>query len=182
MDNLRNKLRAATAPQHERVDAAFSAYQLDQTEGYRAFLQAHAQVLIPLEIELERAGIDTMLNDWPVRSRRQALLADLRTLGCAEAPLTQPGVAPSPGWSWGAAYVIEGSRLGGRVLSRRVAEANPSAPLRYLSHGSATPLWPSFLQQLEQQGSACDWSEVINGANTAFERFLNAALSNHPKA
>ncbi|HCC63345.1 MAG TPA: hypothetical protein DEQ55_19620 [Pseudomonas sp.] len=119
-----------------------------------------------------------MLDDWPLRCRRQALLADLKALGCAEPPLTPAGMAPSPGWSWGAAYVIEGSRLGGRVLSRRVAEANPSAPLRYLNHGSATPLWPSFLQKLEQQGSACDWSEVLTGANDTFERFLGAARSN----
>ena len=178
MDSLRNQLRAATAPQHERVDTAFSAYRLDQPEGYRAFLQAHAQVLIPLEIELERAGIESMLDDWPLRSRRQVLLADLQALGCAEPPLTPPGMAPSFGWSWGAAYVIEGSRLGGRVLARRVADANPSAPLRYLNHGSATPLWPSFLQKLEQQGSACDWSEVLTGANDTFERFLGAARSN----
>ena len=119
MDTLRNQLRSATAAQHERVDAAFSAYRLDQPEGYRAFLQAHAQVLIPLEIELEQAGIETMLDDWPLRCRRQALLADLKALGCAEPPLTPAGMAPSPGWSWGAAYVIEGSRLGGRVLARR---------------------------------------------------------------
>ncbi|HAQ87314.1 MAG TPA: heme oxygenase [Pseudomonas sp.] len=178
MDTLRNQLRSATAAQHERVDAAFSAYRLDQPEGYRAFLQAHAQVLIPLEIELEQAGIETMLDDWPLRCRRQALLADLKALGCAEPPLTPAGMAPSPGWSWGAAYVIEGSRLGGRVLARRVADANPSAPLRYLNHGSATPLWPSFLQKLEQQGSACDWSEVLTGANDTFERFLGAARSN----
>ena len=178
MDTLRNQLRSATAAQHERVDAAFSAYRLDQPEGYRAFLQAHAQVLIPLEIELEQAGIETMLDDWPLRCRRQALLADLKALGCAEPPLTPAGMAPSPGWSWGAAYVIEGSRLGGRVLARRVADANPSAPLRYLNHGSATPLWPSFLQKLEQQGSACDLSEVLTGANDTFERFLGAARSN----
>lgn len=180
MDTLRNRLRAATAPQHERVDAAFSAYRLDQPEGYRAFLQAHAQVLIPLELTLEQAGIETMLDDWSQRSRRRALLEDLQALGCAEPSLTRTGMAPSPGWSWGATYVIEGSRLGGRVLARRVAEANPSAPLRYLSHGSATPLWPSFLQKLEQQGSACDWFEVLSGANATFDRFLGAARSNRP--
>ncbi|HBM08250.1 MAG TPA: heme oxygenase, partial [Pseudomonas sp.] len=84
MDSVRNRLRAATTLQHERVDAAFSAYPLDQTEGYRAFLQAHAQALIPLELTLEQAGIETMLNDWSQRSRRQALLADLQALGCTE--------------------------------------------------------------------------------------------------
>lgn len=180
MDSVRNRLRAATTLQHERVDAAFSAYQLDQTDGYRAFLQAHAQALIPLELTLEQAGIKRMLNDWSQRSRRQALLADLQTLGCKEPKSAQADTAPSSGWCWGAAYVIEGSRLGGRVLARRVAEANPSAPLRYLSHGNATPFWPSFLQELEQQAGACDWSEVLAGAHATFECFLSAARSNRP--
>jgi len=180
METLRNRLRAATAPQHERVDAAFSAYQLDRPDGYRAFLQAHAQVLIPLEIALEEAGIEAMLDDWPQRSRRRALLEDLQALGSEQPLSTQSGAAPSPGWCWGAAYVIEGSRLGGRVLARRVAVANPSAPLRYLSHSDATPLWPSFLHTLEQQGPACDWSELLTGAHATFERFLDAARSNRP--
>jgi len=180
MDTLRNRLREATASQHERVDAAFSAYRLDQPAGYRAFLQAHAQVLFPLEIELEQAGIEKMLEDWPKRSRRQALLDDLQALGGSEPAAAQPGAAPSSGWCWGAAYVIEGSRLGGRVLARRVAEAIPSAPLRYLDHSSTSPLWPSFLQKLEQQGSACIWSDVLNGAHATFERFLDAARSYRP--
>ncbi|WP_407293868.1 biliverdin-producing heme oxygenase [Stutzerimonas zhaodongensis] len=180
MDSLRDRLRAATAQQHERVDAAFSAYRLDEPDGYRAFLQAHAQALIPLEIALEQAGIETMLDDWPQRSRRQVLLEDLQALGCLEPTPPPLGSALSSGWCWGAAYVIEGSRLGGRVLARRVAEANPSAPLRYLSHSSAKPLWPSFVLKLEQHASACDWSEMVTGAHAAFERFLSAAQSNRP--
>lgn len=179
MDTLRNSLRAATALHHERVDAAFSTFDLGQPGGYRAFLHAHAQVLIPLEDALERAGIAEMIIDWPQRRRSQALRADLADLG-ATVGFPTPYDAPlSPGWCWGAAYVIEGSRLGGKVLARRVAQADPSAPLRYLGHGSATPLWPSFLQMLEQHGPRCEWRDLLAGAHDTFERFLAAAQAPH---
>lgn len=180
MMTLRSHLRATTAPQHARVDTAFSAFQLGQPDGYRAFLLAHAEVLLPLEIALEQSGIEAMLEDWPQRSRRQALLEDLAEIG-ALAPVAPPILAPlSPSACWGVAYVIEGSRLGGRVLARRVADANPCAPLRYLSHRSTTPLWPSFLERLEQQEAVADWSQMLAGANDTFERFLAAAQAHRP--
>lgn len=180
MDTLRNRLRAATALHHERVDAAFSTFQLSQPSGYRAFLLAHAHVLIPLEETLEHAGIALMIDDWAQRRRAQALRADLADLGSAAPPPTPHEVPLSAGWCWGAAYVIEGSRLGGRVLARRVAEADPSAPLRYLGHSSATPLWPSFLEKLELHASRCAWSDVLAGAHDAFERFQAAAKVHRP--
>jgi heme oxygenase len=180
MDTLRLRLRAATAPRHERVDAAFSAFQLDRLDGYRAFLRAHAQVVGPLEIVLEAAGIESMINDWPQRRRRQALFEDLQVLGSAPPPPLPPLPPPSSGWCWGAAYVMEGSRLGGRVLARRVAEANPSAPLGYLGHHSETPLWPNFLQQFERQAPTCAWSDVLAGAHDTFDSFLAAAHLHRP--
>lgn len=180
MDTLRNRLRAATAQHHERVDAAFSSFDLGQPSGYRAFLQAHAQVLIPLEAALERAGVDAMLEDWAQRRRAQALRADLDDLGAASPPPALLKTPLSQAWCWGATYVIEGSRLGGRVLARRAAEANPSAPLRYLSHSSTKPLWPSFLEQLELHATTCDWNDVLAGAHDTFERFLAAAQPHRP--
>lgn len=175
MDRLRLRLRTATAPLHERVDAAFSSFDLGSLEGYRAFLRAHAQVLRPLEFELEASGIETMLADWPWRSRRRQLQADLIELGDS-APCPRASAAPhGPGWCWGAVYVIEGSRLGGRVLAKRVAEANPHAPLRYLAFSDAAPSWPAFIDQLDLHAAACPWNDVLAGACEVFERFVQAA-------
>lgn len=175
MNTLRQRLRTATAPLHERVDAAFSSFELDRLDGYRAFLRAHAQVLGPLEIALERGGIESMLADWPQRSRRQDLLADLAELGDST-PWPEPQyTAQPPGWCWGAVYVIEGSRLGGRVLAKQVAEANPRAPLRYLSHRGSTPSWPVFIDQLDRQAANYPWDDVLGGAREVFERFVRAA-------
>jgi len=173
MVDLRARLRSATAPLHERVDQAFSAFALERTEGYRRFLTAHAEVTVPLEQALEASGIETLLPDWRQRSRRQALLADLQDLGVRMTPLPSADIF-TPGWCWGAAYVMEGSRLGGRVLAKRVAQAHPNAPLRYLGQ-TTPPSWTGFLQQLERNASGRPWSEVLAGAQSVFERFIHAA-------
>ena len=180
MAELRMRLRQATAPLHDRVDAAYSRFELHRMDGYRAFLRAHAHVVGPLEVALEQAGIDTMIHDWPQRSRHQALLADLRALGDALPRSLAHPVPPSPGWCWGAAYVIEGSRLGGLVLAKRVAAANPGAPLSYLSRQSPKPFWPSFLQQFEQQAAVFAWSDLLAGAHDTFDSFIAAAHVHRP--
>lgn len=180
MESLRSRLRAATAPHHQRVDAAFSAFPLEQIDGYRDFLRAHAQVVDPLEVALEASRIEAMVNDWPQRQRRHALSADLAELE-GRPPVTESIPYPlRPGWCLGAAYVIEGSRLGGRVLAKRVASGNPSAPLRYLAGHGTTPSWAAFLEQLERHGKTHPWEDVQAGAMDTFERFLAAAKTQRP--
>ncbi len=82
MAELRARLRQATSPLHEQVDAAFSEFSLEQPDDYRRFLRAHSRVLSAAEIALERAGFAALLNDWPMRVRRHALYADLVELVC----------------------------------------------------------------------------------------------------
>src|SRR6218665_3826641 len=118
MDNIRQRLRAYGGALHQQVDDAFSGFTLADAQGYRQFLQAHGAALFSLEHALENAGIEQLLIDWPARRRRDALRADLLAVGCAlPLPVTFTASA-SLGWCWGAAYVLEGSRLGGQVLLR----------------------------------------------------------------
>jgi len=175
MAELRLRLREATAPLHERVDAAYSEFDLGRPEDYRRFLRAHARALRAAETALEQAGIATLLMDWPARARRHALLDDLADLDC-QAPVALPAPELSEIAScWGAAYVLEGSRLGGQVLARRVRQADPTAPVRYLEHGDVARLWPTFLSRLEQQASASSWAPMLAAAEATFGLFASAA-------
>lgn len=175
-DSLRQRLKAATAGQHERVDVAFSSFDLESIKGYCAFLGAHLQVVHPLEVVLEAAGIDRLIHDWANRQRRHALMADLHELGENRIALPAPLVVePTPGWCLGACYVLEGSRLGGRLLARRVAAANPAAPLNYLAHTDTSPSWPGFLEEFEQSARLQPWQELLAGASDCFDLFVAAA-------
>jgi heme oxygenase len=106
------------------------------------------------------------------------LLADLDALG-ETAP--RPGPAPALDGEaavWGAAYVLEGSRLGGRVLSRTAAaSADPRvrAANNYLTHGQGGALWPVFLARLDASPAVRAQPEAaLAAARLAFRAFRDA--------
>jgi heme oxygenase len=78
---IRWYLRDATKDLHEDVDGLGSSFSLSDAAGYRRFLRAHARALPGLEQAIETAGIAALVPDWPQRSRRAALAADLASLG-----------------------------------------------------------------------------------------------------
>lgn len=171
---LRDRLRAATSKDHEALDALASAFDFETASGYSGFLSASAAALFPLELALERAGVEDWLRDWPLRTRRAALARDLAALG-ASVPVAKPEATPSRAFGAGLLYVLEGSRLGARVLARRVREAEPDLPVAYLTHGDDAHPWRSFLTWLEAQpkvGLRTD--EAIAGARYGFRCFSAA--------
>ena len=175
MDSLRQRLKHFGADLHKQVDEAFSAFPLETRQGYGDFLRAHGRAILSLERTLENNGVEALIDDWPQRRRSEAVLADLRALGIAvEAPRGMPPIAGA-GWCWGALYVLEGSRLGARLLLQRLQAAQPAAPARYLSHGLADGLWPRFLRFFEAQAAACDERQLQQGVADAFGQFLAVA-------
>jgi heme oxygenase len=173
---LRDCLRAATASIHAQLDRRVALLDLGHAAGYRCFLEGTAAALLPLEAALAASGVVDLFPDWPARSRRGAILEDLARLdGTAQPPtrtdpLTRDGVL-------GTLYVLEGSRLGARVLVRRVersADPAVAAATAYLRHGAGRPLWPSYLATLEREAAAADTGAVVDAARRAFARFDGA--------
>ena len=121
-------LRAATAIDHERVDAAFGAMRLDERDDYRRMLTAHARAVPGVEAVLARADPAWGLPAWTPRT--PLLVSDLAALNVGM-PDPLPFDLPSQeAATWGALYVAEGSRLGGQVLARGIAAGLPHAYLR----------------------------------------------------
>ena len=178
--SLRDRLWVATLREHEALDALVTRSHLETRAGYSAFLSASAQALIPLELALERAGVADWLPDWPSRSRRRALESDLHQLGVR--PLAPSTAAiPSPAFGAGVLYVLEGSRLGGRLLSRQVRAADADLPIAYLSHGLEQNLWRAFLTWLEASPKVdCRTDIVEAGARYGFRCFSEAFESLSP--
>lgn len=99
-------------------------------------------------------------------------------------------VTPAParlGWThgdaahWGAAYVVEGSRLGGQVLARRVA---PSLPCAYLSAAQPSGAWRVFLGAMDTAAVAGggDWHQAaLLSARRTFGLFAAAAAAIMPE-
>jgi len=176
--SVRQHLKRATAGQHVELDSGFSALDLKKRSDYRQFLAAQAAVMAPLEDWMTRHDIGRLLPDWPRRRRAAALIADLAGLGATAEGHDIVLGAPSPAAMLGVAYVLEGSRLGARYLSRTVAGSRDEAVrgnTRFLDHGTGLPLWPSFLETLERQITGAEAAdEAARGARQTFALFLTA--------
>ena len=165
-------LRAATADRHAQVDALFGGYDLAEPAAYAAFLTAHARALPAVEGVL--AGVAGLP---PVRPRSPLLVADLAALGLGmPAPLDLPPAADQVE-AFGYAYVIEGSRLGGSMLARRVAEGLPRA---YLAAGHLPGEWRVFgaaLDRAAERGGPQWLARAGAAADRVFALYAAAAGS-----
>lgn len=125
-------VRRATRVAHVRLEARLAI--LDGTltrDRYRDLIAAHFGYLAAIEPQLP-APLRARGLDVDARRKVPALLDDLRALGLDAAAIDAlprchalPRVAPDDGGAsaLGVAYVLEGSTLGGRVLSRHFAAA-----------------------------------------------------------
>ncbi len=132
---------------------------------------------------LVSAHVERLFPDWERRSRSRAIRADIARFGGIVRPLSAPEEL-GLGGMLGTMYVLEGSRLGARMLLRRVAQS-PHPEVReacaYLGHGAGSSLWQSFLAALEFHGGRLSDDRVaVRAAQHAFDLFADAASSIGP--
>jgi heme oxygenase len=128
-------LRAATEALHAEVDVRFSGPFDADKNAYSAFLTALACVVPPLERALEQGGVESLFPDWPLRRRSAALLRDLDILHVPMPAAKRVGVTRDEARLFGRLYVLEGSRLGGRLLM----SASSRMPTR--GYGRPRTIW-----------------------------------------
>ncbi|RBP16457.1 heme oxygenase [Roseiarcus fermentans] len=170
-------LKQSTSAAHQKVDAAFSRFALDDARSYRSFLIAQATALFPIEAWLgERAG--AVLADWPERARAAALEADLARLEASAPAGAAFAASDDPAAIAGVLYVLEGSRIGGAILAKRVPDRLPKA---YLASGCDAQSWRQVVSRLDDvirdQGTRTASAEA---ALAVFARFEQAARSGAP--
>ena len=169
-------LRDATRRAHDRVDRLVQ----DRLRGatlarYGDLLEALASVHLPLDDELRRHGLVPTAVAGPLR-------ADLHALGRAPGVVEHPTFRfADPAEAMGAWYVAEGSTLGGQVLTSIVRRALPTAPVRFLTRGQASPsAWVAVRHRLDLSlREPTARRAAVAGARAVFDEFA-AALSAPP--
>ena len=180
---LRDRLRAHTRAQHERIEA-----RLDLPESIRT-RDDYARVLSLLygfHAPLEAA----LLLHEPALAKVGVELSDRRKAHKARADLQFLGVDPTAIWfefcadlpaipTWrhaiGSLYVIEGSTLGGQVIARHLGEhlrLQSDLHLGFFSaYGSRTGMmWRNFVTALNALDLAPESAaDVLQGAQETFE-------------
>ncbi|QFY60944.1 biliverdin-producing heme oxygenase [Rhizobium grahamii] len=169
--SLRSALRAQTSDCHAEVDTIFGRFDLSDPPQYSLFLSAHARIVPVVEMALEHAGIIELLPDWPERRRRELLTADLADLGVKPPPLLEGFIVQQEAELWGAAYVLEGSKLGGAMLAKSVTAGLPA---RYLTPNGPRGSIKVFMDRLDEAAIA-DPETAISAARDVFALFRRAA-------
>lgn len=166
-------LREATRNLHQETEAGMDLMKADLMPSEYLFklrvLQAWLSGLH--QHEQSQTGFASHWNaELSLRLRR--IDSDLQRPASRTAPAGLPTGLDA--W-WGICYVLEGSMLGGQVITRHVQARVPEAPVQYFSGwGEQTgPRWRQFLAQLEAHSQAADLEAVCQGAIAAF-RYLAA--------
>jgi heme oxygenase len=182
-EDLHAALRRATASRHRALDEALAPGRTPLTrERYIAFLQGSLRVLAVLEPALARwpgAGVEAL--------RVASLVADLRALGgCLDGGHADVRVPASLAEAFGAAYVVEGSALGGRALAMVVQLAlGERTPMSYLrlrgeATGSHWQRWLALLQAFDADADSDQRASACTMACTTFDSYARALAPESP--
>ena len=178
MTTLLERLRAETHPQHEQTEVLLYTEALQNgtlsRDEYSHLLRTHLTFHQALETAIERHP--DFFQEYELDNRRKTkwLLDDLAYLN---EPL--PELQPELFLNWspvallGAAYVSEGSMLGGTVIGRLLQKNPEIQPLLsharfYKGYGQSTGTnWKNFGAFATRQGEA-HADEVVAAAKQAF--------------
>ena len=173
MTSLRSQLREKTRPAHLEVEDAFARFELDTAEGSWEMVRAHILMLQRFLPEVAaypsyHAEIARLKALVPPQHER---LADLHLFAFPAVERTLHPLA--------IAYVILGSRLGARMLSRDLSKStNLIAPevLAFLGDDRSRGVWQELCQELD--GICADQirTEVIADAERVFEIYRESAV------
>ncbi len=119
-------LREATASLHHDVESRVDFLSPHLTiPRYICILQAFYAFFHPVEAAMDAHCPSQFRSLWQGRRRADSLVEDLKALNSGidprPRPFSLPDVSEPPLWM-GALYVLEGSALGGQVISRHLEE------------------------------------------------------------
>ena len=187
LPRLKRETQSSHASLERRVDLM---NRVRTPSDYRTLLETFYGLYQPLESEISRSAdqIAPWLPDIGNRLRTPSLKADLRVLGnvCPEAlPL-----APVPPFrslsdgslsaTFGCLYVLEGSTLGGQIISRQIGSHLDFTPENgcsfFACHGAETGnMWRKFSEAIEAYAVSHpeDGVIIIRAAQDTFGAFAN---------
>jgi heme oxygenase (biliverdin-IX-beta and delta-forming) len=172
-------LKKATAERHMDVEKTMNPciQNIRSIEGYASLLKTFYGFYFPLQIRISRFVTAADLEDIQERKIALLVLEDLRSLGLpvTDIPTCQdlPTIS-NKAQAFGCLYVMEGSTLGGRIISKWL-RSNTFITLQeeqlhfFNGYKQQTGIkWKTFLDALNEQQ---DINPVIAAANETFILF-----------
>lgn len=175
---LRRKMREATRELHEAIDDRFSTIAHEpevapyhafvrMSEACHASLEAWLEPCLPADIAARRPSLARVLGD-----DRRAM--GLGPLPCAPFRLPCRDLPEAAG----VVYVLDGSRLGARMLARTIAARRDGARFstRYLEAAAGAEPVFAALDAIARRLSTRDVGRAVEAAVAAFVLFEEAGM------
>ena len=171
-------LRSWTQDAHSALEAQLGLLnQPASSEFYAHLLRRFLGFHLVWEQDLQ--AFPELARELEARSRIEHLRDDLKMLGLTEAeishvPLCSDAhrVTADEAHALGSFYVLEGSTLGGQLITKHLSGAHwlPAEGLSYFNpYGSRTgEKWRSFKRWLEDQADQHPLNDIVSGARGTF--------------
>lgn len=179
---LADQLKKDTLTNHQQLEKMLVGRMkaIRSTQDYINLLQVFYSYFGGLEQQIDHYITEQIMPDYADRRKSAALANDIESLGGQ--PIAKAGTDALPQinnilQAYAAMYVIEGSTLGGKIISKMMAQQlniTDGKGLSFFSgYGNDTePMWETFKVALNEQAkTAADEAVVINTANETFSRF-----------
>lgn len=156
----------------------------DYTRLLKLFYSYFAALELPINLYLD----PLFLPDYADRRKTEDLVSDLKLLGDLPPALMDESQLPEIKnnlQALGALYVIEGSSLGGKIISRMIRQllerTEPGGFTFFESYGDDSPaMWEKFKVALDKPLKEAEQVIVIQAANSTFFQFSQWFDLNQP--
>lgn len=183
------KLKETTRRQHEEVEAAVDVMnRMFSIEDYKVLIGRFRKFYKGYELRLPIDELKAAGFDYTERLKLPSLEADSIALGIGDPEKFEqlPDVS-SVARAFGSLYVIEGSTLGGQVISRHLKEHLGITPANggsfFANYGTQVgPMWKEFgaaITAFAQDGQ--NDSAILDAASETFES-VRQCVGNHMNA
>lgn len=174
-------LKQHTARTHEELEQILlpRIEGVDSIESYHSLLKIFYGFFKPLEEKVLIFVDDKILPDINHRRKTQLILQDLQINTSRQLPISSdlPRITNSM-QALGALYVMEGSTLGGRGITKIILKnnnfLNPSGIVFFNGYGAETgKMWTAFQMAINSISGDEAIQQMLDAANDTFLKFKN---------
>lgn len=183
---LSDEMKSATKTAHQALEKLIISKikNTGSLSRYEQLLKMFLGFYRPVESKIDQYISASVIPDYTLRRKSQNIVHDLEVLSL-HANYEQPVMISDTSFinsrsaALGALYVLEGSTLGGTIISGMLTRhaAVPEAALTFFNaYGEKNELmWRSFVQSMNAFGEENGHHEIIQAAIQTFDQFRNWA-------
>lgn len=175
-------IRTSTKKAHQALEGVLIPVlkKMNTADSYAALLNMFYGYYKGVELQLNQHLNDELIPRYSSRRKGELILADLEKLGSNETPVVSdilPVINSTPA-AFGAMYVLEGSTLGGQIITRMLMNSL-QMPVEnfqfYNCYGEdSNAYWGEFIEAINSYAAtlpAEQQQQIVDSANETFACF-----------